>query len=62
MVKVRRENTKKPITHTDTMTMGKTTYKVINRSPENNPKNLKEIERQLFQILKKYETETHEKH
>jgi len=61
MVKTRTVNNKKPITHIETITMGKTTYKVINRSPKDNPKNVKEVERQLFQILKKYEPKTREK-
>ena len=41
--------------HIDTINEGKMNFKVINRYPENNSKNTKDIEKRLFEIFKKYE-------
>jgi hypothetical protein len=47
--------TKNETENIETIHKEKMNYRIINRHPEDNSKNTKDIEKRLFEIFKKYE-------
>ena len=46
--------------HIDTINIGNMSFKILHHYPEDDPKKLKDIEKRLFEIFRKYEDLQHE--